>query len=646
VPDARFCGACGAHLSSDHDRAARRVQSYAPFPHEPVLRLSIITSLFPHLSHRAKTPFRAGFAIFVALLVAFALGGATAPLIALSVLGVPLLFILYIVEVDPYEDSFIPPTIACLLIGGGLGAGWAVIGGSYVDKALLPSLTPSLTSASSIAAAVGVPAIGQLLMCVPMVVARRMQTGRIEALDGFVAGATGALGFTLASTIDLMAPWLSNGELTHQSFLANITQVVLRGVTFPLISALATGFVGAAYWAELGGASTAAKGRWIASPVVAFGLAVLVQVGLGFTDIAALSDAVLLGVHLAALGLMVLAMRVGIHHVLLHEARDVTIGPPRVCANCGHLVPVMPFCPQCGVADRALPRPARVWRGPSPVEPADQPSGESWVPGVSGGAALPAVAWPTAAPGTADLKLGFPEARQLRSPPHRVTHAAMLVLFSAGLGLLTLMLVVVAVLATPGPPAKCPALLCQGPPIRHPGTDSPAQGAGPAVRSGTPYENPQGYSLSYPPGASVTRNASGIGLTYNFVHGGTAYFDVIGGPAGGATAQSAVDNVIAQNFPQATEAYQLPDPLIGYEPAYGLALNVEPASSYGSTAMDRVIVDASVVNSFGILVLTYGSLLPNVTPSSEFFDGHPSPANLNMAYLGGDEIVDSIHFPR
>jgi hypothetical protein len=245
VPDARFCGACGAHLVRSGLQASDRLQCYSAFPDEPVLRISVVTSLFPHLSHRAKAPFRVGFAVFLVLLVIFSLAGTSAPLIAVSALGVPLLFVIYILEVDPYEGSFLWPTFLCLAIGAGLGVGWAIIGGSYVDKALVPSLTSSLTSGSSIVAAIAVPGIGALLMCVPMVVVRRFQRGPIESLDGFVAGATGALGFTLAATVDLMSPWLSGGQFTHESFLADVTQVVLRGVTLPLISALATGFVDA-----------------------------------------------------------------------------------------------------------------------------------------------------------------------------------------------------------------------------------------------------------------------------------------------------------------------------------------------------------------------------------------------------------------
>ena len=151
-------------------RASQRLHSYAAFPDEPVARFSVVTSLFPHLSHRAKAPFRIGFGIFLLLLLVFALAATTAPLIAVSALGVPLLFLIYIWEVDPYEGSFLPPTFICLLLGAGLGAGWAIISGSYVDKALLPSFAFSLTSGSSLVAAVLVPAIGGLLMCVPMLI--------------------------------------------------------------------------------------------------------------------------------------------------------------------------------------------------------------------------------------------------------------------------------------------------------------------------------------------------------------------------------------------------------------------------------------------------------------------------------------------
>ena len=48
-----------------------------------------------------------------------------------------------------------------------------------------------------------------------------------------------------------------------------------------------------------------------------------------------------------------LALRYGVHAVLLHEEHEVQIGPPRVCPHCEQVVPAMPFCPHCGYAARA-----------------------------------------------------------------------------------------------------------------------------------------------------------------------------------------------------------------------------------------------------------------------------------------------------
>lgn len=365
VPDARYCGACGADLTREGFRSSQRMHSFAAFPDEPVLRLSAVTSLFPHLSHRAKAPFRLALALIVALLVVFAFAGTSAPLIAVCALGVPLLFLLYIWEVDPYEGSFGVPTSIALVLGAGFGLGWALLGKGYVDQALQPSLAGGITPVHSLQAAVAVPVVGQLLMCVPVIVVWFLQRGERESLDGFVAGATGALGFTMAATVVLMAPWFTSGQLVHQSFTAVLAQAVVRGISLPLVSALLTGLFGAALWVTTGRRATAAKGRWLSSPVVALVLALLVQIGLGFVDIGSLSAIVLIVVHLVAVALALVLARIGIHHVLIHEALDVSVGPPSACAHCRHLVPAMAFCPQCGVARRAIARTHRTGRPPS-----------------------------------------------------------------------------------------------------------------------------------------------------------------------------------------------------------------------------------------------------------------------------------------
>jgi hypothetical protein len=219
-------------------------------------------------------------------------------------------------------------------------------------------------------------------------------------------------------------------------------------------------------------------------------------------------------------------------------------------------------------------------------------------------------------------------------------------LLGAGLGVLTLALVVVALLATPGPAPYCNPLKCQGPPVGPRQGGLNGQGVhGPALTDGTLYTNSQGFSLHYFPEPSVQTNAYGIGLTYSFTSG-TAYLNVLGGPENGTSPETAVADFINQYFPSAEPVYQLPDPLIGYRPAFGEAFDVQPASSDGSTQTARLIVAAAAYNGFGIEVVAYGTLLPTVTAKSGWFNGHPSPANLNLAYFyGTDSLIDSITFP-
>jgi hypothetical protein len=53
---------------------------------------------------------------------------------------------------------------------------------------------------------------------------------------------------------------------------------------------------------------------------------------------------------------------------------------------------------------------------------------------------------------------------------------------------------------------------------------------------------------------------------------------------------------------------------------------------------------AAIVNGFGIAVVADGQLLAPVSDTSPFWNGHASPANLNIAY-DADETVNSIRFP-
>ena len=254
TPLGDYCGVCGSHLAHPHPGvAARRAHAYSANPEEHVLRLSVVSTLFPHLSHRSSAPFRAGFALLVTLLVVFSATGLEAPVIALAAMGVPLLFQLYIHEVDVYEDGHLMLTAETLLIGAALGVGWALLGGPIVSHALQPTLGATLGTWDVAKAAVLVPIVGQALMLVPLLLVLLFVPGfggRRESLDGFSLGAASALGFTFAAVITDLANRLSDGLAPSRPFTNILTEALIRGIATPVLAAAATGLIGASIWAH------------------------------------------------------------------------------------------------------------------------------------------------------------------------------------------------------------------------------------------------------------------------------------------------------------------------------------------------------------------------------------------------------------
>lgn len=365
VPVGAYCAACGTHIAHAPEKpSARRAHSYVAAPGESVLHLSVISSLFPHLSHRSRGPFRLGLAaVVVALLVLSGLR-LQAPAIAVAAFGIPLLFQLYILEADLYDEEPLVTTLLTIGVGAVLGVGWSLLTSHYVTTASRLTLLGGGRTGSGtthVALAALVPAGSQLLMVVPVALMLLFRGPRYrETMDGFVFGSAAALGFVAAAVVTDLAPELRTGARIHGSTANLYVQTVVHGIALPLVAACATGLIGAALWLQRNrGLNSNAPGRALTLWPVVLVVALAVQVGLGYADVSTPGNAVVLTAHLAAAAAFLLALRIGLHHVLLHEAHDVRIGPPRVCHHCHHVVPAAPFCPNCGAAEVAMSRSSR-----------------------------------------------------------------------------------------------------------------------------------------------------------------------------------------------------------------------------------------------------------------------------------------------
>src|SRR6185312_173926 len=93
---------------------------------------------------------------------------------------------------------------------------------------------------------------------------------------------------------------------------------------------------------------------------------------LGLIDMTQLPQLVQLAMYFGLTMIALLALRVGLHLALLHEAHDdYNMDEPLLCTHCGLVVPHAPFCAACGAATRASSRASRHGQRTDRPTPAD-----------------------------------------------------------------------------------------------------------------------------------------------------------------------------------------------------------------------------------------------------------------------------------
>ena len=357
VPAGEFCCRCGMPLSLEHPHPrllGRRSHHYAASPNEPAWALRMTSTLFPQLPAHAMGSFRVALASGVGLIVLLGLVGVFSVALLAAALLVPLLMLLYLYNVDIYEDEpflVVGLTLACGAVGG-------VIVGLVAGHVALPVQQHGwgqLGSGSVLVRVVVLPLAAVLLALIgPLVLLRHPRFN--DVLDGVVFGAASAV--ALQSALLLVADWpvTGLGVRPNQDTTAWTLRLIELGIFVPLIVAGGVGWAAAALWARwrapIGDRRALGPlGRPVSGVLVAALLAVaaaVVQEVFG-----TLGRLLALGV-LAGVGLLL--MRRAIHLGLMEEATDAEPGAVVECSNCGRPTAVHTFCAACGVALRALPK--------------------------------------------------------------------------------------------------------------------------------------------------------------------------------------------------------------------------------------------------------------------------------------------------
>jgi hypothetical protein len=381
VPAGEYCGLCGCHLEPRPGEGPDwlRIRDFGAAPGEHLLQPSLASSLFPHLPARSRSVFRVGLALVLVALVVFALLRMPGALVAVSSLGFPLLFLLYLHESDAHRDIPVGTWVLTAVLGIALGVGWVLLTGAMVARSYGIELGAGIVGARLLSMGVGIPLGGVILMLVPAVVVRLLRPPTREALEGFMVGALGALMFTAAATLARLAPQFGSGVVSKRPMESLLVEAGIRGVAVPLTAAAAGGLIGAALWFRRPPSKEKQRPGVVRALLVSFAVAVLaVYLGLGLIDVAHFPQVLMLVLYLAVAALALFLLRVGLHLALLHEAHDaIQSDEPLLCPHCGHVVPDMAFCPACGVATRASSRSSRTARRDARPVRVDEEPGES-----------------------------------------------------------------------------------------------------------------------------------------------------------------------------------------------------------------------------------------------------------------------------
>jgi RsiW-degrading membrane proteinase PrsW (M82 family) len=358
VPVGAFCVVCGNSLAEEQAARADAAGRYRANPAESARSVSITSTLFPQLPRAELDVFRTALLLGTALVVILTLLELYPVAVAVAATVVPLLVVLYVYEIDVYEDE--PKRVVALTLAWGAIAG---VGAGLVARSVALAATPSgssdLIGTLPVAATMAVIQLA-LVLVGPLVLLRYPRFN--DVLDGATFGVASAAGFawtyTLVFAMDVLLGGLQPGGDVSGWLLTIVNVALLR----PLLLVSVAGAVCAALWLRYRGPARdrGAMGA-LGQPAVALlaGGVLLVAGGTSGALLESLPATLLRGL-LAVIALVWL--RRMIHLGLRQEAAEVAIGPVRACPNCGHATAWHSFCGSCGISLRALPKERGVTR--------------------------------------------------------------------------------------------------------------------------------------------------------------------------------------------------------------------------------------------------------------------------------------------
>ena len=371
LPGARFDPVTGVELGG---RDGARRGSYALQQGEPVMSFNLVSSLLPLASGTSPQTYRWALALGLLVpIVAGALGYLAFAFVA-AALVIPVVYTIYLYDVNQWDDQPVGVTLGTLGVAGALGVGF-----TWVWHGLLHD--GSVTSTAGVGFA-GIDWTGLLVLCllVPIVSEVLKEVGPVflacrpqfdDLIDALTFGVAAGSAFAAAETIVVnRALFSSFGQVDDANSGFWVSLVLSAALVKPIVYGAATGIALAAF-SGVGRGYSGFKAPYARGLAEAIGANIVFQVAMFIaSQVGGTSGAVLglvLGVAVAVV--LLLRLRYLLHIAVLEAALESASGGGELkdtahgtawCPSCDlPLVEGANFCVACGTAVRAASKVSR-----------------------------------------------------------------------------------------------------------------------------------------------------------------------------------------------------------------------------------------------------------------------------------------------
>ena len=241
VPQLAYCVACGTSLASGDAHHHRR---FAAAPHEAAVALRFASTMLPRLPKAHMVAFNVSLLIGVVAVVVIAALGYYPLALGAGAFIVPLLMVVYIYDVDDYEDEPIRVTVYTIA--------WGVVAGAafgFLLRAMFPGVSPLIGESllTGVLKTAVMPLVGgAIALAGPLVLLPYRKFN--DVLDGATFGATAGATFAGAQVIVQSLDLFSAGLQPGGDAVSWVIRILLHSVLLPIILGCAVGACAGAFW--------------------------------------------------------------------------------------------------------------------------------------------------------------------------------------------------------------------------------------------------------------------------------------------------------------------------------------------------------------------------------------------------------------